>query len=193
MQYRIANILDLLEITGEDNLKRILSDFSCPQNKEIEYFLHNNAIEFAKRKMSVTHLVFDEEGQIAAYFTLTHKPSTVKSELLSRTGQKKLSMHARYDTSVQVYSVSAFLIAQFGKNDAYEGLERISGNLLMDMALTVLQGVQKQIGGGVVFLECENKPKLLEFYQNEHNNFKIFGERFSESDNIKYLQLLKFL
>ena len=91
MQYRITNILDLLEITGEDDLKRILSDFSCPQNKEIENFLHNNAIEFAKRKMSVTHLVFDEEGQIAAYFTLTHKPSTVRSELLSRTGQKKLS------------------------------------------------------------------------------------------------------
>ena len=31
-------------------------------------------------------------------------------------------MHARYDTSVQAYSVSAFLIAQFGKNGAYEGL-----------------------------------------------------------------------
>lgn len=62
----------------------------------------------------------------------------------------------------------------------------------MDMAITVLQGVQKQVGGGVVFLECEDKPKLLKFYQNEHNNFKVYGERFSEIDNIKYLQLLKF-
>lgn len=67
MKYKITNILDLLEITGENELKIILSDFSCPQNREIEKFLHNNAIEFAKRKMSITHLVFDEEGQIAAY------------------------------------------------------------------------------------------------------------------------------
>ena len=193
MQYRITNILDLLEITGEDELKLILSDFSCIQNKEIENFLHNNAIEFAKRKMSITYLVFDEEGQIAAYFTLTHKSSAVRGELLSRTAQKKLSMHARYDTVVRAYSVSAFLIAQFGKNSAYKNAECIRGNMLMDMALTVLKGVQKQIGGGVVFLECENRPKLLEFYQNDHNNFKIYGERFSGSDGITYLQMLKFL
>ncbi len=192
MRYKITNILDLIEITGEDELKIILSDFSCVENKEIENFLHNNAIEFAKKKMSITHLIFDEEGQIAAYFTLTHKPSAVKGELLSRTKQKKLAMHARFDTSVQAYSISAFLIAQLGKNSNYEGEECISGNLLMDMAITVLREVQKQIGGGVVFLECEDKPKLLRFYQNEHNNFKVYGERFSESDHVKYLQLLKF-
>ena len=36
-----------------------------------------------------------------------------------------------------------------------------------------LKNVQKEIGGGIVYLECENKPKLLDFYCDEHNSFKI--------------------
>lgn len=192
-EYTVANILDLLETVGEDEVKDALSDFSCPQNKEIENFIHNNAIEFAKRKMSITHLVFAEDGQILAYFTLTHKPSNVSDGLLSKTSQKKLAMHARLDNSIQAFSVSAFLIAQFGKNENVIGTEGISGNQLMDFVFSVLQNVQRQIGGGVVFLECEDKPELLKFYQNEHNNFRVYGERYSDSDHVKYLQLLRFL
>lgn len=191
-EYITANILDLLETIGEDKVSFALSEFSCPRNAEIENFIHNNAIDFAKKKMSITHLVFDEEGQIEAFFTLTHKPSAVGDKLLSKTSQKKLSRHARLDTAIQAYSVSAFLIAQFGKNEGARGNEHISGNQLMDLAISVLQNVQRQIGGGVIFLECENKPGLLKFYQNEHNNFKIYGERFSDSDQVKYVQLLRF-
>ncbi len=191
-EYTVANILDLLEIVGEDKVSFALSEFSCPRNAEIEDFIHNNAIDFAKKKMSITHLVFDEEGQIEAFFTLTHKPSTVGDGLLSKTSQKKLSRHARLDTVIQAYSVSAFLIAQFGKNEGARGNDHIIGNQLMDFAISVLQNVQRQVGGGVVFLECEDKPGLLNFYQNEHNNFKIYGERFSDSDQVKYIQLLRF-
>lgn len=37
----------------------------------------------------------------------------------------------------------------------------------------------------------EEKAKLLEFYQSEKNKFRIFGERYSEKDGVKYIQLLK--
>ena len=69
----VINILDMLDSIGEDAVKEIISDFSCPLNNEIEYFLFNNAIDFAKRKMSVTYLVFDEINRLTGYFTLTHK------------------------------------------------------------------------------------------------------------------------
>ena len=68
-EYIVANILDLLETIGEDKVSFALSEFSCPRNAEIEEFIHNNAIDFAKKKMSITYLVFDEEGQIEAFFT----------------------------------------------------------------------------------------------------------------------------
>lgn len=158
--YTVINILDMLETVGEDELSSILSDFSCPRNPEIEHFIHNNAIEFAKRKMSITHLVFDGDARLIACFTLMHKPSSV-DEVLSKTSRKKLEMHARMDESIQAYSVSAYLIAQFGKNYGVNGGHSISGNVLMDMAFDVLERVQREIGGGVVFLECEDNPVLL--------------------------------
>lgn len=190
--YTVINILDMLETVGEDELSSILSDFSCPRNPEIEHFIHNNAIEFAKRKMSITHLVFDGDARLIAYFTLTHKPSSVDGQVLSKTSRKKLEMHARMDESIQAYSVSAYLIAQFGKNYGVDGGHSISGDELMDMAFNVLERVQREIGGGVVFLECEDNPVLLKFYQNDHNRFRLFGERYSEREQVKYLKLLRF-
>ena len=62
----------------------------------------------------------------------------------------------------------------------------------MDYCIEILASVQKQVGGGIAFLECEDKKQLLNFYQNENNNFRIYGERFSETDNKKYIQLLRF-
>ncbi len=72
--YTVINILDMLETVGEDELCSILSDFLCLKNPEIECFIHNNAIEFAKRKMSITYLVFGGDARLIAYFALTHKP-----------------------------------------------------------------------------------------------------------------------
>ena len=39
-EYTVVNILDMLEAIGEENLSAILSDFSCPINKEIEKYLY---------------------------------------------------------------------------------------------------------------------------------------------------------
>lgn len=51
--------------------------------------------------------------------------------------------------------------------------------------------VQHNIGGGVVYLDCEDNQKLLEFYQNENNNFKVFGDRYSTNEDIHFKQLLR--
>ena len=104
-----------------------------------------------------------------------------------------MGKHAKFDDSLGAYSVSAFLIAQFGKNYAVKDGQGISGDILMDLAYDTLVEVQHQIGGGVVFLECEDRPKLLQFYEKTTNGFRQFGERHSETDHVKYIQLLRFL
>lgn len=190
--HSIFNILDMLESLGEDEVRSILSDFSCPMNAEIEDFLHNKAIDFAKRKMSISYLVFNDEQQLVGYFTLTHKTSIIASEAISKTSERKLAMHAKLDECTSSYDVSAFLIAQFGKNYAVQDGAAINGNRLMDYVFDLLLRVQHLVGGGVVFLECEEKDKLLEFYQNDNNRFKLYGERYSEKEQKKYLQLLRF-
>ena len=44
---------------GEESLYDLLSDFSCPKNPDVEYFLLHNAIEFTKKDQSITYLVRD--------------------------------------------------------------------------------------------------------------------------------------
>ncbi len=93
--YETINILDMIEIVGEDGTKAILSDFSCPKNSEIDNFIKKNAIEFAKKKMSITHLVMDEKGQLAAIFTLTHKAVKIRDDVLSSSQRRKIRRYAQ--------------------------------------------------------------------------------------------------
>ena len=68
--YTMINIREYLalgtdEEVGEPALVRLLSDFSCPKNPDVEYFLKKNAIEFTKKNQSVTYLVFsNDEGEL---------------------------------------------------------------------------------------------------------------------------------
>ena len=82
--YTMINIREYLalgtdEEVGEPALVRLLSDFSCPKNPDVEYFLKKNAIEFTKKNQSVTYLVFsNNEGELIGYFSIALKPLTVR-------------------------------------------------------------------------------------------------------------------
>ncbi|MCD8015708.1 MAG: GNAT family acetyltransferase [Lachnospiraceae bacterium] len=190
--YTTVNILDMIKGIGEDGVKLVLSDFSCPKNAEIENFVKKNAIEFAKKKMSVTHLVMDDQGDLAAIFTLAHKALEIGNIGISESTKKKIRRYTQLNEATNSYMVSAFLIAQFGKNYSEHDGDTLSGNDLMESAMEVLKAVQYDVGGGIVYLECEDKPQLLKFYQNDNNCFRIFGERYSDIDKTKYIQLLRF-
>ena len=52
------NLRDALQVMGEDAVRAELSRFSCPKNADVEWFLRNTAIEFAKQGIAATHLVY---------------------------------------------------------------------------------------------------------------------------------------
>ena len=189
--YSVMNILDFMDAIGEDSLRVVLSEFSCPKNLEIQEFMRKNAIEFAKKKTSITYFMVDEKYQIHGIFAVTHKALQIMGKELSGNVRRKLQRYAQEDEETGEITLSAFLIGQFGKNYQYAEMSAITGAELMDAAFKVLENVQHKIGGGVVYLECEEKPQLLKFYQNEANLFRIFGERFTEKAQTKYIQLLK--
>ena len=107
-KYNIISILDLVDNIGEQEVNNSISSFRCDKNKEIEEFINNNAIDFAKRKISVTHLVVDDNANIVGYFTLTHKPIRVPAEFLTNTSQKRIERFAKLDEGTNSYDVSAF-------------------------------------------------------------------------------------
>ena len=188
----VFNILDLIDLGGSDVIEHKLATFSSPKNPEIEDFIHNKAINFATGKLSITYLVNDDDtGNILGYFTLTHKSIIINGDNLSATSRKKLARYSpRMDASTGNYMASSFLLAQFGKNYALDEADRIDGADLMKLATDVLVNIQRQIGGGIVYLDCEDKPQLTSFYKGQ--NFKEFDDRFSPEDNQKYVQFMRF-
>ena len=102
---------------GEDVLLRIFSDFSCPINPDVEQFLKERAIEFTKKNQSVTYLVISsDDGELLGYFTIAVKPITVNADNFSGTVRRKISRVSELDEASHSYNLSAYLIAQIGKN-----------------------------------------------------------------------------
>ena len=192
MSFIVKNILDSLKDDGEEFLKRFLASFSCPVNPEIEQFLKERAIDFAKRRLSITYLVTDnDEGEFLGYFTLTHKAILLDGKDFSKTMQRKLTRYSRLDKQTGNYMASAFLLAQFGKNYGVDEGKCVSGSELMELVNDILLDIQWRIGGGIVYLDCEDRPNLISFYEDK--GFQKFAERFSEEDNQKYIQFMRFL
>ena len=63
---------------------------------------------------------------------------------------------------------------------------------LTDCVDEVLKRIQHQIGGAIVYLDCEDEEKLITFY-SDVAGYKQISERISERDQTKYLQFYKFI
>lgn len=195
--YTIINIREYLALGGDEDigepaLIRMLSDFLCPKNPDVERFLKSNAIEFTKKNQSVTYLVFsNDEGELIGYFSIALKPLTVRGEMVSNTVKRKLLRISELDASSQTYTMSAYLIAQLGKNFANDRNDKISGAELLELAWTVIEEMQYMGGGTVAFLEANNDDKLIKFY-NE-NRFSQFDTRQTVSKNREPHELIQLL
>lgn len=194
MNLIIENILDLIDEYGEEDVNAILSDFSCPKNVDIESFLKENSVLFAKKKQSITYLVSDsDDGSILGYFTLAIKVLQVDQNAVSgRTMRKRFERLSRPDNNGK-YVVPAFLLAQLGKNYAVDKGKRIHINDLMRQVYMITDEVQHYIGGLLIYLDVErDNEKLIKKYK-ENCGYRQFGERTSSSDGKNYLMMLKVL
>ena len=194
-RYHTLQIGSWADSVGRENVASVFAEFDCSKNADIDGFLKNNAVDFARRQISVSHLVFDSATRAClGYFTLTHKPLSLEADKLSATVRRRIERFAkcRSGNDIRTYTLSAFLIAQIGKNFKIPEPQRIPGKDLLALAMGELRLAQYEIGGQVVFLECEDgNRKLKSFY--EKNAFVACGKRTDEVDGITYLQMFRFL
>ena len=180
------------EEAGEPALVELLSGFSSPKNKDLERFLKKSAIEFTKKNQSVTYLVVSaEDVRLLGYFTLALKPLTVRGETVSNTMKRKLLRISELDEKSDTYTMSAYLIAQLGKNFSESGGTEITGAELLKLAWDKIKEIQYLGGGVVTFLEAENEEKLLSFYRD--NRFSQFDTRQTASDTDEVHELVQLL
>lgn len=197
------NLRDILydESLGESAAKSILSSFSCPLNPDVEHFLKNVAIEFTKQSISSTYLImasYKNEYVLVGYFTLANKIFCIdKDSLPNRKWRSRMAKFGQFDATIQRYTVSAPLIGQLGKNYANTYNKLITGDELLKLALDKVREMQNIVGGKIVYLECEEKESLLDFYsQNGFVNFGIRALDRDETDKLSgesLVQMLKYL
>lgn len=181
---------------GVEELEELLSEFSCSINPDVEKFLKEQSLEFTKKNQSVTYLVFsNEDASFVGYFTITTKPIAINADKFSNTMKRKIARVSELDEENNTYTLSAYLIAQLGKN-FHDGVnEKITGNQLLQAAMETIKELQYMVGGMVVFLETENEEKLLQFYEKQ-NGFKLFDIKKSKTRSQQdhtLVQLLKVL
>ena len=123
------------------------------------------------------------------------KKITVKKKEVSKNTYKRIRLFSD-DKEKDSCTIPAILIGQLSKNFKDGNDTLISGAELLQMAIDKVKQVQYMIGGKFVYLECEDKERLLEFYTT--NGFVSFGKRMLDKDEIningKYLiQMLRYL
>lgn len=145
-----------------------------------------------QKNQSVTYLVFsNDEGELIGYFSIALKPLTVRGETVSNTVKRKLLRISELDEKSQTYTMSAYLIAQLGKNFADGRNNRITGAELLELAWSVIEEMQYMGGGMVVFLEANNDDKLLKYYND--NRFSQFDTRQTTSKDQETHELVQSL
>lgn len=178
---------------GEEELFSLLSEFSCSKNMDVERFLKEQSVEFTKKNQSVTYLVFtNEDAALAGYFTITIKPITVNADNFSNTMKRKIARVSELDKTNDTYTLSAYLIAQLGKNFSGNMGERIAGEQLLQAAMDTIKELQYMAGGMVVFLEADDNEKLIEFYEGK-NGFKRFATKEVKTGTEDAHTLIQFL
>lgn len=192
----VLNIREYLDTNdkrlGEDKLRQFLSEFLCPLNPDVERFLKEQSIEFAKKHQAVTYLILSpEDAELLGYFSITIKPLVVRAEPFSNAIRRKLARFSKIDKGEQTYNLAAYLIAQLGKNFEERVKGRITGKQLLEAAIRQVQLLQYQAGGMVTFVETENNEKLLSFYRQY--GFKQFDTRLTASHAEEPHELVQLL
>lgn len=197
------NLQDILndDTLGESAAKSVLSSFSCPLNPDVEHFLHHTAIEFTKQRISSTHLImasYKKQYVLCGYFTLANKIFCInKDSFPNRKWRQRMAKFGQFDNTIQRYTISAPLIGQLGKNYSNGYHTLITGDELLKLALDKVKEMQYLVGGKIVYLECEQKQSLIDFY--ERNGFVNFGVRALDRDETDKLsgesliQMLRYM
>lgn len=199
----VANLKDLLEELGEERVKDILAEFDCVYNEDVNYFLHEKAIEFTKRGFSTTYLVFlpfRGEPVLVGYFAIATKSiDFYKLSGFNSRYKNKITTYATYDQRLKKHTLPVYLIGQLGKNYSAvdEVLSLFSGEQLLRLACDRVKFIQSLSSGRFAYLECEDTPALVKFY--ESNGFRVFDKRLLDKDENKHfkksylVQLIRYL
>lgn len=181
MIYRTVSLYDLIkQEIGKDEIKKILSDFSCPINKDVEYFIQSKAYDFERVRLSRTYLVYaliDEQAVLVAMYSLGHKHVEIGTDL--NVDMKKKIFGTTYPLGK---SINTILIGQLSKNFKNGNNKYITGKLLMNLVFARIKEIDTLIPSVVIHVDCKDDANLRKYY--EKSGFMLFKK---QGDMLVYL------
>lgn len=103
---------------------------------------------------------------IVAYFSISFHVWSVSENqnVLSKSKRKDIDglSHSNRDGLLKCH-FPVYLIGQLGRSDSY-GSDTLSGNEILDMALSIISIAQEKIGGRYSLIECADVPHLKAYY-----------------------------
>ena len=191
---RIHRIVEFLDMeNGEEFVQSVTQTFESP-NPDVELFIKNKSIQATKLSTASSYLIcskkFFPNIELVGYFTLATKMLNITRESMSKSTERIIDSFGYYDELSDSYHIPAVLIAQFGRN-FNESCSTISGNDLMLLTLNQVKYIMSLSSGKTVFLECEKKNKLIDFYRE--NGFSLLDNEVLSKDKKQLVQLYRFL
>ncbi|AEX85567.1 hypothetical protein Marpi_1157 [Marinitoga piezophila KA3] len=188
----MLSLKKLIEISGgQENAQKLISNFFCRKDSDIERFLKEKAIKFEKLGKSRTFFIYNEDAiknnkfEILAYFTLAIQVLKIPDEF-SGNKIKKLDGFSSKINGKRITEIPAILIGQLGKNDLYSS--KITGDEIMQFCFSKILEGQERLGGRIIMLECKNIEYLKNFYRKY--GFDLIDKDY---DNDELLQFIKIL
>ena len=191
-KFEIVCLADFLE-TSEDEefFKKMALSFSSI-NKDVERFFKEKAVQSTKLGTSSTYILVykGDTPEILGYFTLAIKILTLNQSDLSNSTEKVIKRFGYYDENSATYHLPAILIAQLGRN-FNDRSNTISGTDLIAIVLRYVKDIFRRTSGKTVFLECEKKAKLIDFYKK--HGFILLDNDVISKDSKELVQLYRLL
>jgi len=157
--FALREMFDKNESASITALAEALLQFKCSRDKDIQHFLHNDAIQYENSNRARTYLYIDNR-QILGYFAIAIRDLEIQNTV-SKNMRKKLTYGL-----TDINHVPAYLIGQLAKCD---NCSNKIGKLLIDASVEYIKKSQRYVGGRIVYLEC--KQELCSYYEKLRFNY----------------------
>lgn len=164
MIYQTIALKDIIEKFGKNDANKVLSEFFCPINSDVEMFMHFKAYPYECAGMARTYLIVALDHEkiygVCAIYSVTTKSISISQQMNSK------SRRIAFGTTYAVGNpVNAILIGQLSKNYKDGNDQYITGELLMSLIIDHVRKMDILVPSVSVYVECENKPELRSYYE----------------------------
>lgn len=177
MRYRTVSLYDLMSLEheiGKSEIKKILSDFSCPLNEDVEFFMHNKAYDFERIGLARTYLVYAQPSADEVFLVGIYSLGQSNVEIgndLNRSNKRKI-----FGTTYPMgKNIKTLLIGQLAKNYTNGYNKYITGDLLLSLAFARIKQIHMMFPSVVTHVDCKDDTHLRSFY--EKHGFELLKKR----------------